>query len=134
MEEKVLIVKTEKDKAVKIGYIHTETIKDIYNNLYYADTLRILQNIERTFLNDHVSFSLEIVNYNDLMLELFNRKIQDQEKIIRYKTFSDFLINYSGNLALKGIKDERIKSSLISISIADNINEKETVIKSLYKQ
>ena len=133
MEQKVLIIKNTKDKNIKIGYINKETIKDIYLHLYYADTLRILQNIEKTFIDSETSFRLEIADYNDLALENFNRKLKDEDKIARYKTLEEFLINYAGNLALKGIDDQNIKTSLISISLADTLEEKSTVIKRLYK-
>ena len=134
MEQKVLIIKEKDKKIEKIGYINGETIKDIYLNLYYADTLRILQDIEKIFCDNSVSFQLQMIDYNDLALENFNRKLRGEEKISRYKTLEEFLINYAGNLALKGITCDSIKTSLISISTGDTLKEKEKVIQHLYKK
>lgn len=132
MDQRVVIVKTIDGKKEKVGYLNKENIKEIYMDLYYCDTFKILVKLENLFINHKISYDLQIEEYEDIALENFNRKLNDLDKIHRYNNLDCFLRTYASNLALK-VSDERIKSSLISLSQGDNLKEKEVIIKQLYK-
>ena len=73
-----------------------------------------------------------IEEYDDLALENFNRKLNDLDKIHRYDNLDCFLRTYASNLVFK-VNDQKIKTSLISLSQGDNLKEKEAIIRQLYK-
>lgn len=132
MDKKVVIVKTIDEKKEKVGYIKKENIKDIYMDLYYCDTFKTLVKIENMFANNNASYNLEAEEYEDIALENFNRKLNNLDKIKGYDNLDVFLRTYASNLVTE-VSDERIRTSLISLSQGDNLKEKEVIIRKLYK-
>lgn len=130
MERRVVINKVVNGESKKVAYITGETIKQIYENLYYCDTLKLLVRIENALTNDRVSYNLELVDYDDLALENFNKKLNNEEKIKKYPKLEKFIFQYAEDLYFK-VDDSKVKSSLFSISSADSLKEKEKVIAHL---
>ena len=132
MERKVVVNKVIDGKSSKVAYITGEKIKDIYENLYYCDTLKVLVSIENALSNDKISYNLELVDYDDLALENFNKKLNNEEKIKKYPKLEKFIFQFANDLYFK-VDHSGIKASLLSISNADSLKDKEKVIAHLDK-
>ena len=130
MERKVVVNKVINGKSSKVAYITGEKIKDIYENLYYCDTLKLLVRIENALTNDRICYNLELVDYDDLALENFNKKLNNEEKIKKYPKLEKFIIQYANDLYFM-VEDSKVKASLLSISNADSLKEKVHVVAHL---
>ncbi len=129
MDKKIVIVKKSKEETIK-AYITKETMKEIYTNLYYCDTLKALERINKAVDPNFINIELEFADADDIYLESFNLKLKNREKIKSYTNLGKYIIEYAENLSYK-VKDSNIRTLLTSISTADNLEEKKVIIKKL---
>lgn len=132
MEKTIVIIKQIKDE-IKKSCITKETMKDIYINPYYCETLRTLNSLEEAINDDKIDIELRIENIEDIQLENFNLKLKGKEKIKNYPTLEKYIIEYAGELAIK-VPDSNIRTLLTSISIGDTLKEKSVIIKKLQEK
>lgn len=132
MEKTIVVIKQIKDETKK-AYITKETMKEIYTNQYYCDTLRTLSSIEETIADSKIDVELRIENIEDIQLENFNLKLKGKDKIKSYSTLEQYIIEYASELAIKASNSD-IRTLLTSISLADALKEKAVIIKRLQEK
>lgn len=90
----VAIIKKFQNQKDLIGFLEVSDISKSFAVPKYFRAIKILQSIEKKFIDVDALIEFKEITFNTIILEDINLFLKDKSKIIKYDNLEDFIFSY----------------------------------------
>ena len=119
----VAIIKKFQNQKDLIGFLEVSDISKSFAVPKYFRAIKILQSIEKKFIDVDALIEFKEITFNTIILEDINLFLKDKSKIIKYDNLEDFIFSYVEYLTIDNHVPSNIRNMLKEIKESKRIEE-----------